>query len=101
MHSAGVMPGRNNALFDGWSIVHLLTGVAFGWIMSPVAAIIIMALWEPLEIFLISPAVARLGITFGFEALANSMSDILFNTTGVIIGAFALTTLATPPFHLF
>lgn len=92
---------RNNALFDRWSIVHIASGVALSWIMAPVAAFAVMAAWEPVEIFLLSPLLARFGVVFGFESLRNSLSDIFFNTIGIIIGAFALTALVAPPFHLF
>jgi hypothetical protein len=95
------MPKRNVAFFDAWSIVHIITGIVLGWIMAPVIAFVMMVLWEPLEIFLLSPVLAHFGITYGFESLRNSLSDILFDAIGVIIGAFGLTLLAAPPFHLF
>lgn len=92
---------RNGVLFDIWSIVHFVTGVGMGWLMDPVVAIVLMVAWEPLEVFVISPLVARLGITFGYEKLSNSLSDIVFDSFGVLVGAFALTALLPPPFHLF
>ncbi len=92
---------RNGALFDRWSIVHLLTGIVLGWTMDPFIALVIMTLWEPLEIFVISPILAKFGIIFGFESLKNSLSDIVFNIVGITIGTFALTALTAPPFNLF
>lgn len=92
---------RNDTLFDGWSLTHLLWGLVLGWVMNPVIALAIMVLWEPLEIFVLSPILARFGIVFGFESLRNSLSDIVFDTLGVLLGAFVLTALFAPPFHLF
>lgn len=69
--------------------------------MNPVIALSIMVLWEPIEIFVLSPLLARRGITFGFESLRNSLSDIVFDTVGVLIGAFVLGALISPPFYLF
>jgi hypothetical protein len=92
---------RNNKLYDRWSLVHLTTGIILGWIMDPFVALAIMVLWEPLEILVLSPLLARRGIIFGYETLRNSLSDIMFNILGVSLGAGALTALAAPPFHLF
>lgn len=94
-------PPRNDSLFDGWSIVHLLTGIAMGWVMSPVIALALMVLWEPLEILVLSPFLAHYGIVFGYETLRNSLSDIFFDTVGVLAGAYILTELFSPPFYLF
>lgn len=92
---------RNDALFDGWSIIHLFTGVAMGWVMPPFIALALMVLWEPFEILLLSPFLARFGITFGYETLRNSLSDIFFDTIGVALGFYVLTSLVEPPFYLF
>jgi hypothetical protein len=94
-------PRRNNAWFDIWSIVHLVTGTAMGWVMQPFVALAIMVLWEPLEILILSPLLARVGIRFGYESLNNSLSDIFFNVVGVALGFWLLTYLVSPPFHLF
>jgi hypothetical protein len=72
-----------------------------GWVMRPFVALSIMVLWEPLEILVLSPLLGRLGIRFGYESLRNSLSDILFDVIGVGLGAWLLTNLAVPPFHLF
>jgi len=92
---------RNNKLYDHWSLVHLTTGIVLGWIMDPFIALALMVLWEPLEILVLSPLLARRGIIFGHETIRNSLSDIVFNVIGVALGAGALTALAVPPFHLF
>lgn len=97
---ANKRPQRNDSLFDTWSIVHLLTGILLGWVMSPFVALIIMILWEPLEILVLSPILAKFGIVFGFESLRNSLSDIFFDTMGVIAGAYILNSLIEPPFFL-
>lgn len=92
---------RNDAFFDAWSIVHVLTGIAFGWVMDPFVGLLIMVLWEPLEILVLSPFLARFGILFGHESLKNSMSDVLFDAIGVALGYWVLTPLVDPPFVLF
>jgi hypothetical protein len=92
---------RNNTLFDPWSIVHLITGILFGWLMDPFVALIIMVLWEPLEILVLSPLLAKRNIIFGYESLNNSLSDIFFDVVGVAIGYWLLTAIIDPPFHLF
>lgn len=97
----GLKSRRNDALFDGWSVIHCLSGVAFGWIMNPFIAMIILVLWEPLEIFILSPIIARFGYEFGYESLRNSLSDIVFDTIGVIVGTWLLASAIDPPFYLF
>ena len=93
---------RNNTLLDGWSFVHLVTGIAAGWVMDPFIALLILVLWEPLEILVLSPMADRLlGIEFGFESLRNSMSDIVFDAAGVALGYWALRALVEPPFVWF
>ena len=94
-------PKRNDSLFDNWSIVHFLTGVAMGWVMSPFVALVIMILWEPLEILVLSPILAKFGIIFGYETLRNSLSDIFFDTMGIILGAYIIGSIFEPPFFLF
>lgn len=89
---------RNGNLFDIWSIIHVVTGIGMGWLMDPFIAVVIMILWEPLEIFVLSPLLARRGIVFGYESLRNSLSDIVFDIVGVAIGAYLLTAWLAPPF---
>jgi hypothetical protein len=92
---------RNDLLFDVWSFVHLATGIGMAWVMDPFVALLIMVIWEPLEILVLSPLLAKLGITFGHETLRNSLSDIFFDCVGVAAGYWILTPLRDPPFHLF
>jgi len=101
MRKMGLVTRRNDALFDGWSIVHMCTGIAMGWLMAPFVALVLMVLWEPFEILILSPVLARYGIEFGYETLNNSLSDIVFDVIGIVIGAWLLTALIAPPFYLF
>lgn len=77
---------RNNSIFDIWSIVHLLTGILFGLLINPWLAFVLMVAWEPLEIFVLSPLLAKYGIDFGYETWRNSLSDIVFDAIGILIG---------------
>lgn len=72
-----------------------------GWVMQPFVALSIMVLWEPLEILVLSPVLDRFGIVFGYESIRNSLSDIFFDVIGVALGAWLLSAIATPPFHVF
>ena len=92
---------RNDALFDGWSIVHVFTGILMGWLMDPFIALALMVLWEPLEVLILSPLLAKRGILFGYESIRNSLSDIFFDVIGIAIGIYALSALVDPPFFLF
>jgi hypothetical protein len=94
-------PRRNNALFDTWSIVHCSTGVLMGWIIDPFVAVSLMVLWEPFEILILSPFLARYNIVFGYETLRNSLSDIFFDVVGVAMGTWVVARFITAPFHLF
>ena len=96
-----ILPKRNGKIFDLWSIIHFSTGVMLGWLVDPFIALVIMVLWEPLEIFVISPFLMRFNIVFGYETLRNSLSDILFDTLGVITGTLILSSIFKPPFRLF
>lgn len=93
---------RNDRTIDEWSGVHLMVGVWAGWIMDPFIALVLMVLWEPVEVLILSPLFDRLwGIEFGFESLRNVMSDIVFNVAGVSLGYWVLRELVAPPFQLF
>lgn len=81
--------------------MHLVTGMALGWVMRPFTALVILVLWEPLEILILSPLLAKAGIKFGYESLRNSLSDIFFDVLGVALGVWVLANLVGPPFHLF
>lgn len=91
---------RNDLFFDVWSLVHLATGAAMGWLVDPFVALLALVLWEPLEVLVLSPLLARRGILFGHESLKNSLSDILFDGVGVAAGYWGLRALWPPPFEL-
>jgi hypothetical protein len=94
-------PKRNDSLYDNWSLVHLISGIGFGWTMPPFIALALLVLWEPLEILVLSPILAKYDIIFGYETIRNSLSDIFFDTVGVLIGAYLLIRFVPPPFQLF
>jgi hypothetical protein len=77
-------PRRNSSLIDGWSLVHFFSSAALCWCIGPLPAWIVTTLWEPLEVLVLSPLLMRKGIVFGHEGLHNSLSDIVFNTLGVV-----------------
>jgi hypothetical protein len=81
---------RNNSLVDPWSMVHFLSGIFLGLIFNPVFAFILMVLWEPLEILILSPLLGKKGIVFGHETLRNSISDIVFNSAGILLAALMI-----------
>ncbi|MDQ3064828.1 MAG: hypothetical protein M3Q36_00980 [bacterium] len=77
---------RNDSLFDLWSLTHLSWGILLGWLLDPFWALVILVLWEPLEILVLSAILKRFfNITFGYESLRNSLSDIVFDTLGIVI----------------
>ncbi len=92
---------RNNALYDKWSIIHIVSGIALSWVMPPFIAIALLVLYEPFEILILSPILARYDIVFGYETIRNSLSDVVFDTIGVIIGGYLLAKIIDPPFRLF
>ena len=75
---------RNNKLIDSWSLVHAVVSAGLALWLGPWVALVIATLWEPLEIFVLSPLLAKIGITFGYESLKNSLSDIVFNCLGIL-----------------
>jgi hypothetical protein len=77
---------RNDKLVDVWSATHVAWGAAMTMVFGPAYAWALMALWEPVEVMMLSPFLARFGIRFGHESLRNSLSDIAFNTIGVALG---------------
>ena len=79
---------RNNSIVDVWSFVHLATSTVLTLFLGPLTTLIIVTIWEPFEIFILSPLLAKKGKLFGHESLGNSISDIAFNTIGVIIGVY-------------
>ncbi len=78
---------RNDSLVDIWSLVHVVSSAGLAWLIGPVATFILVTLWEPFEIFVLSPLLAKRGIVFGYETWRNSLSDIIFNTLGISAAA--------------
>lgn len=77
----------------------MVVGILFGWAVHPGLAWIVMAVWEPFEIFVVHPVVHRLtGFHFGYESWRNSLADIAYNTLGLAIGFFVARPLLPPPF---
>ena len=72
-----------------------------GWLIDPWAALGIMVAWEPLEIFILSPLLAKIGIEFGYETWQNSFSDIFFDILGIAAGYLLLSHFIEPPFRLW
>lgn len=72
-----------------------------GWLVDPFIGLLVMALWEPLEVLVLSPILMKRGIVFGHESLRNSLSDIVFDAAGIILGYYLLRQIIEPPFLLF
>ena len=79
------MAERNRRWVDPWSLTHLAWAAALAWFMHPALAFLLMALWEPLEIFVLSPILARFGVEFGNEGWQNSVGDLAFDAAGVLL----------------
>lgn len=90
---------RNAKLVDPWSFVHLASCAAAALVVGPVLTFVLALLWEPIEIRVLSPFLAKRGIDFGHESLANSLSDIAFNGAGVVVAVAIIGwTGHQPPF---
>lgn len=85
---------RNDAIFDKWSIVHLISAAGLTFLFGPSWAFAITVLWEPLELFVLSPLLAKFGILFGHETIRNSLSDIIFDALGVLLAISILFVVA-------
>ncbi len=84
-------PPRNNKLFDRWSLVHVATSIILAMILHPLVALLIVWLWEPFELFILSPLLGKFGIVFGHETLRNVISDLIFDLIGVLAGWLIIT----------
>lgn len=79
-----------------------MVGVWVGWLVDPFIGLLVMVLWEPLEVLILNPLFERWwGIEFGFESLRNAMSDIVFDAAGVAVGCWGLRAVVEPPFQVF
>ncbi len=81
---------RNRAWVDLWSLTHVAWGAALCLALPPFWALAAMVLWEPVEVLLLSPLLARVGLRFGHEHLQNSLMDMVFNVAGVLLGTYVL-----------
>ena len=91
-------PPRNDAVVDAWSFVHLASGILAGWLLPPFLALVLLILWEPVEVLIISPLMWRWKRrVFGHESLRNVASDVLFDVAGVAIGHYALGAVVESP----
>lgn len=79
----------------------MLTGIGVAWVMNPLIALVILVLWEPFEVLVLSPLLAKGNIKFGYESVRNSLSDVFFDVVGVLLGAYVLANFFEPPFYLF
>ncbi len=87
---------RNNDLIDIWSVAHVAWGVGLTIVFGPLWAIIFLVAWEPFEIFLLGPTLARHGIPFGHETWRNSLSDMFFDAAGAALGFLIVVRLWDP-----
>jgi hypothetical protein len=87
---------RNNALLDVWSASHFAWGVALAILLGPFWAVAILIAWEPFEIFLLGPTLARRGIPFGHETWRNSVSDMLVDIAGAATAFFLVLPFWDP-----
>lgn len=83
-------------LVDAWSWVHLLLGAMTALIFPPFWALVMMVLWEPFELLVLSPILDKRGISFANETLANSLMDVVFDVAGVLVGVYVLRPLIGP-----
>lgn len=88
---------RNEQLVDMWSLSHVAWGIALTWLLGPFWALLLLSLWEPFEVLLVSPALARRGVSFGHESLRNSLLDLVFNAAGVVLAALHNPIPGGPP----
>lgn len=79
-------PRRNDRLVDIWSLTHFGWGFLLAFFFHPLLAFGLLVVWEPVEVLLLSPLLARFGIRFGHEHLKNALSDIVFDGLGVVVG---------------
>lgn len=87
---------RNNRLVDIWSAAHVAWGLGLAILLGPWWAFGILAAWEPFEIFLLGPSLARWGIPFGHETWRNSLSDVFFDGAGAALAFFLILPVWNP-----
>ena len=91
MQEVGLEPRRNHAIFDFWSLLHIVWGMLLAWWLGPLWALSLLILWEPFEILILGPILKRLfNVTFGYESIRNSLSDIVFDSIGILLVTFLI-----------
>jgi hypothetical protein len=90
---------RNDRLWDYWSAAHVAWSLAISILVGPWWGLALMVAWEPIEIFLLGPRLARWGISFGHETWRNSVSDMVFDAVGALL-AFLLVLPLWDPMHV-
>lgn len=89
LKGANIPVPQNWSLVDIWSFTHIAWGCVFGFLLPPVYAFMLLALYEPLEVYVLSPiAYKQFGIVFGNEGLANSLADLVFNAIGIALALY-------------
>lgn len=76
---------RNARLVDWWSLTHVAWGIILSILAGPFLALLLLTLWEPFEVLVLSPLAARRGVEFGHESFRNSFMDLAFNAMGVLL----------------
>ncbi len=71
----------------------MLNAIILCLLLGPMWAFVITVLWEPFELFIVSPLAAKFGIVFGYETIRNTLSDIIFDAMGVGLGILLFKTI--------
>jgi hypothetical protein len=87
---------RNHRWVDWWSLSHVAWGLALTLAAGPWIAFVVLVAWEPVEVFVLSPVLARVGVAFGREGWRNSVSDVGFDAIGVTAGVILLRLVGEP-----
>lgn len=90
----------DDALVDSWSFAHVALGILLAVVLTPFWALVLLVLYEPLELLVLSPILDKRGISFANETLENSLMDIVFDTIGVLLGAYLVLPLLPKEFPL-
>ncbi len=89
------MSNTGNDLFvDKWSFIHVPSGGVLTILFGPIIAFITTTLGKPSEVLVISPMLMKRNIVFGHESLRNSISDLVFNTVGIILALIILESMS-------
>ncbi len=85
---------RHEGIVDIWSIPHILWGITLVMLFPPVIALVLLAAWEPLENFILSPLLWKhFKINFGYESLGNALFDIVCDAIGIGSGLLIMAII--------